>query len=220
MEREEENIVMSFLSEGNNIEMVRRIVENYPNLDSPKWNDKFESIVAELLSEISPRDDLVLDVYSDCSRNYLDSEINVAIFLWKHVGLPFQFRLYSHKKSGVRVMLSYYEKKRKENEDSLRDFSQKSNGIIGEYPSLPGWSHWHSVFADDGNRDEIEETLIDSKVFDESFWEQVKDRLRVQLKVLVPLVDNWLDENYDPDSPPRFGPAKESYEWWNRIGTR
>lgn len=185
MDREERRIVIDLLKEGDNTKTIRKIIDNYPNLGNEEYVKRYTCIVADVLSE----DQSKLTLIKHPGRGNV-KELKIEVPKWNGAGLPFTLMLCKDQNAVVRVLLSCeaYD----QHTDSLKEFSKSSNGIVGDFPKLVGWSYWHSVLASDGNQAEVHETIIDVEIFEDTFWKQVEEKLRSQLKPLLPLMDAWL----------------------------
>ena len=185
MDREEREIVIDLLKEGDNVRTIRRIIDNYPHLGNKEYENEYTGIVANIISE----DESELDVSKYRSRGSV-KELKIRVPKWTDAGLPFTLMLYKYDNAAVRVLLSQdaYER----NKDVIDTFSESSEGAIGSFPKVTGWGYWHSVLASDGNQAEVQETIIDAEIFEKEFWKQVQERLERQMNVLLPLIHDWL----------------------------
>ena len=182
MDREERRIVIDLLKKEDNIETIRKIIDNYPHLGNEEYVKRYTCIVANVLSE----DQSKLNLIKNPGRGNVVKELKIEVPKWNDAGLPFTLMLYKYQNSAVRVLLSCEAYDR--DTDSLKKFSKSSNGIVGDFPKLVSWSYWHSVLASDGNQAEAHETVIDAEIFEGIFWEQVEEKLRSQLEPLLPLI--------------------------------
>ena len=184
-DKEEKRIILELLKEGDNKKIVRKIVDNYPHLGDEEYLNKYKCIVAELLS--TDKSNLVLDAYP--SRGIV-RELKIRVKSWTAARLPFVLMLYNCKNSAIRVLLHRDDYKNVEYRNSLNEFSNNSNGTIGNYPSLVGWPPWHGVIASERDQQEVDETLINAEIYENEFWVQVKQNLDTQLNLLLPLIES------------------------------
>ena len=184
MEKDEREIVIDLLREGDNIRTIRKIIDNYPHLGNKEYENKYTDIVANIISE----DKSELDVFKYPSRGNA-KELKIRVPKWTDAGLPFTLMLYKYDNAAVRVLLSQDEYDH--NKDLINTFSNSSR-VIGSFPKVAGWGYWHSVLASDGNQAEVQETIIDAEIFEDEFWNQVQQKLDRQMNNLLPLIHDWL----------------------------
>ena len=184
MDKEEREIVIDLLKEGDNIRTIRKIIDNYPHLGNKEYENKYTGIVANIISE----DKSELDVFKYPSRGSV-KELKIRVPKWTDAGLPFTLMLYKYDNAAVRVLLSQDAYDR--NKDLIDTFSDFSKAI-GNFPKVAGWGYWHSVLASDGNQAEVQETIIGAEIFEDEFWNQVQKKLERQMSVLLPLIHDWL----------------------------
>ena len=99
MDREERRIVIDLLKEGDNIETIRKIIDNYPHLGNEEYVKRYTRVVANVLSEDQSK--LKLIKYSIHGNV---KELKIEVPKWNDVGLPFTLMLYKYQHSAVRVL--------------------------------------------------------------------------------------------------------------------
>lgn len=184
MHRDEKQIVIDFLKEGDNAKTIRRIMEYLPDLGEDEYTVKYKRIVAEVLSV--DESDLELGKYPTRGNT---RELKIRVKDWNKAGIPITLMLYNYETTALRVLV--FSKQYQRNVNSLNDFSRTSNGVVGSYPRLPGWS-WHSVIATDGDQEVPQESKIGCEIFHDEFWNKVEVRLREQIGGLLPLIQKFL----------------------------
>jgi len=184
MHRDEKQIVIDFLKEGDNAKTIRRIMEYLPDLGEDEYTAEYKRIVAEVLSV--DESDLELGKYPTRGNT---RELKIRVKDWKKAGIPITLMLYNYKTTALRVLV--FSKQYKSNVNTLNDLSRISKGVVGNYPKLPGWS-WHSVIARDGDQEVPQESIIGYEIFHDDFWNRVEIRLREQIEDLLPLIQNYL----------------------------
>ena len=194
MEKEEREIVIDLLKEGDNKKTIDKIIDHYPSLGD-SWNvNKFKEIVNKVLPDEyseNKMEDLELSLYtSGC----IVRELKIQVPKWKEKNLPFTLMLYKYNKTAVRVLMSDHEFD-KYWEISLKNFKEKSEiNAIGNFPKLRNWGFWRAVFDEEGDREEVSKTLIEAEIYDDEFWEKVENKLNCQLKKLVPAIKAYISE--------------------------
>lgn len=189
MERDSERkLVLDLLKQGNNARTIKRIVDNYPDLGDREYIDRWMEIVSKATS-ISEQD---FDLVKYPKSGEKTKELKITVPSWKDKGLSFTLMLYRYEKSAVQVLLAKddYSAAR----ESLDEFSNLNTDIVGNYPQIRGWSVWRSVLKSHGDLDYPGGALIEgSEIFEESFWEQVKQRLQSQLigNELLDRINQW-----------------------------
>ena len=188
MHREERQIIIDLLREGDNARTIRRIINYIPDLGEKEYTDKYKRIVANVLGmNIS---DLKLSKYPS-KRGGKTTELKVRVTKWNNAGLPFTLMLYNYEQIAVRVLI--WSKSYERHEDLLRNLSENSKGYIGEFPKIRGWSgYWRSIIESDGDQSVPRETIVDYEVFHENFWNEVEVKLRRQMNNLLPLIQQYL----------------------------
>ena len=180
-DKEERRIIIDLLKEGDNKNTVRKIVDNYPHLGDEEYLNAYKCIVAELL--FTDKSNLVLETYT---YRGIVRELKIKVVFWTAAGLPFVLMLYNYENSAIRVLI--HNNDYQENQEDLIEFSQQSGDVIGDYQQLTHWTCWRSVFASEGNNAEVDETLINAEIYESEFWVQVKQNLKTQLNLLLPLI--------------------------------
>ena len=184
MHREEKQIVIDFLKEGDNAKTIRKVMEYVPDLGEEEYTEKYKCIVADVLS-VNVSD---LELAPHRTRGNT-RELKIRVKDWNKAGIPITLMLWNYETTALRLLVfsNHYEG----NAISLNNFSSTSNGVVGNYPKLPGWS-WHSVIATDGDQVVPEESIIGYEIFHDKFWDTVKVRLRKQIGYLLPLIQNYV----------------------------
>jgi len=181
MHQEEKQIVIDFLKEGENAKTIRRIMQYLPDLGEDEYIEKYKRIVANVLS--MDESNLILEKHSHKSRT---AELKITVKDWNDAGMPITLMLYNGETTALRVLI--WSQLYKSNADLLRDFSRTSNGLVGNFPKLSGWTCWRSVIATDGDRAVPPESVVGYEIFHDKFWDKVEERLREQIGRLLPLI--------------------------------
>ena len=187
MHKEERQIVIDLLREGDNAKTIRRIINNLPDLGEKEYKDRYKSIVANVLG---------IDVSNMKLRKYPSKksgktkELKISVTEWNNANLPFTLMLYNYEKIAVRILI--WSKSYERYADLLTEFAENSEGFIGEFPQIRGWPVWRSIIASDGNQSVPPETIVDYEVVHENFWKEVEVKLRVQMERLLPLIQDHL----------------------------
>ncbi len=179
----ERKIIIDLLKHGNNKQTIQKIINNYPHLG--EYWECFKRVVHELLPK--HKNDLVYFEYPKRGRK--KTELKCKVNEWDNKGLPFTIMLYGEEVSSIRILIfcDDYKKYRK----SLDEFSEFCGDVVGHYPPLVNWVAWHSVINDPKLLSEDDETIIKREIYDEKFWVEVKMKLKSQLDILTPLIDEW-----------------------------
>lgn len=185
MHRDEKKIVIDFLKEGDNAKTIRRIMEYLPDLGEEEYTEEYKRIVANVLS--LDESDLKLDKYVTKGST---RELKIRVKKWNKAGMPFTLMLYNYKTTALRVLI--WSGEYEINAELLKNLSRTSQGIVGNFPKVSGWTCWRSVIATDGDREVPQESIVGYEIFHDKFWEKVEVRLREQIGHLLPLVQNYL----------------------------
>ena len=185
MHRDERQIVIDFLKEGANAKTIRRIMEYFPDLGEDEYTEGYKRIAAKVLS--MDESDLNLGKYSHKSRT---AELKITVKDWNHAGMPFTLMLYNYATPALRVLI--WSKHYDDNRVLLDKFSRRSNGIVGTFPKVSGWTCWRSVIATDGDQELPQDSVIGYEIFHDEFWDEVEVMLRQQIGELLPLIQEYL----------------------------
>ena len=190
MEYEEKKIVIDLLKEGNNKETIDKIINNLPNLGDNCNETEFTNVVKKLLLEhLEHENELKTLPYP---QKGIVREFHTKVPEWEKKNLPFTLILYNYGTTGVRILLApeaYRECKR-----DLENFKKINDKLIGEFPKAKGWGSWYAVFADEGDQEEPQNTLIRADIYDEGFWEEVENKLKYQINKLAPAIKAYTSE--------------------------
>ncbi len=185
MHRDEKQIVIDFLKEGDNAKTIRRIMDYLPDLGEDEYTEKYKRIVAKVLSV--DESDLELGKYRTRGNT---KELKIEVKAWNNAGMPITLMLYNYETMALRVLM--WSTQYGSNADLLKNFSRTSKGIVGNFPKVSGWTCWRSVIATDGDQEEPQESIIGYEIFHDEFWNMVEVRLREQIGDLLPLIQNYL----------------------------
>ena len=120
--------------------------------------------------------------------------MKVRVTKWNNAGLPFTLMLYNYEKIAVRILI--WSKSYERHEDLLTNLSENSEGLVGEFPKIRGWSgYWRSIIESDGDQWVPQETIVGYEVYEvvhDDFWDKVEEKLRRQLDRLLPLIQKYL----------------------------
>ena len=188
MHRDEKQIVIDFLKEGDNAKTIRRMMKYFPDLGEDEYAEKYKRIVAEVLC--LNESDLKLDKYP--STKGKTKELKIEVKAWNNASMPLPFTLMLCNKETLALRLLTWSESYEQNADSLKNFSRTSNGVVGNFPKVAGWSHWRSVLASDGDQYMPRESIIDYEFFHDEFWGEVKEKLHQQIAPLLPLIQDHL----------------------------
>ena len=168
MEYEEQQIVIDLLKEGNNRETIDKIINNMPSLGDSCNLDKFKEVVNNVLFEedFKHENELTIRTYS---QKGIVKELYIQVPEWQEKNLPFTLILYNYGTTGVRILLD--SKDYNECRSELEKFRKSNNKIIGNFPNPERWGGgWHAVFADEGDQEEPQNTLIGVDIYDDDFF--------------------------------------------------
>ena len=184
----ERKLVLDLLKQGDNAKTIKRIVDNYPDLGDREYIDRWKEVVSKATS-ISEQD---FDLVRYPKSGDKAKELKITVPDWKNKGLSFTLMLWRYEMSAVQVLLAKddYSAAR----ETLDEFSNVNNDIVGSYPQIKGWSAWRSVLKLHGDVDSPRDALIEgSEIFEESFWEQVQQKLQAQLigNELLDRINQW-----------------------------
>ena len=190
MENEEQKIVVELLKQGNNKETIEKIINNLPNLGDDCNKTEFTNVVKKVLLEhLEHENELTLRTYS---QKGIVGELYIQVPEWKEKNLPFTLILYNYGTTGVRILLApedYSECRR-----DLENFRKINDEIIGSFPKAKEWGGWHAVFADEGDQEEPQNTLIGANTYDDDFWKKVETKLKYQIDKLAPAIKAYTVE--------------------------
>ena len=190
MQKDERQIVVDLLREGDNARTIRRIIDHMPDLGEKKYRDRYMRIVAKVLEMDTT--DLELSAYPDPEKNRGNGtrELKVRIKKWNDAGLPFTLMLYNYEKLAVRVLM--WSENLERHKHSLTKFLDMSEGYIGNFPRISGWNVWRSVIASDGTQWVPHESKIDYEFFHKEFWNDVERKLGRQMRELLPVIQRHI----------------------------
>lgn len=198
MEKDERQIVIDLLKEGDNKKTIDKIINNLPSLGDSCNLNKFKEIVHNVLTEehFKYKNELEISTYT---TNGIVREVKIQVPEWKEKNLPFTLMLYNYKNAAVRILLLW--KDYNECKVELENFRRISDGIIGNFPELKNWKAWRAVFAEETNQGELNETLIGAEIYSDEFWEKVESKLKYQINKLAPAIKAYTGEVHPTGSP-------------------
>ena len=187
-------IVIDLLRQGDNAKTIRTIIDNYPNIGDDEYVDRWKKIVSEAVN--NPREEVNIPeeefkVQKYPARGNDTKELRITVRKWTEGGLPFTLMLYKYGNASVRVLLHHNEYHN--NKDKLDEFSESTDGIVGDFPPVANWSGtWHSVLKCHGSQEEPSETLIEKEIWEDCFWVQAEEKLKKQLDPLKKKIEEWI----------------------------
>ena len=197
--------VRELLREEDNAKTLAKIIDNMPSLGD--YSTQWKRIVAKVCGVKDPnslevktyttKDGLIKELINripEWQNTGLIKELKIRIPEWHKAGLPFTLMLYKYQNAGVRILL-YQGDFSEEVKANLEEFANCSGRVIHDkFPQeLKGWEAWHSVLAKDGQKAEVEETLIDD-IWSKGWEKKAKKRLHEQMKDsgLLDQINEWI----------------------------